>query len=126
VTQRRRPLRTAGRSAFLLLVLAYAAALVWGVWTHRLPWWVLAALPALNLVTFFAYWQDKYAAQQDQWRIAESNLHFWSLAGGWVGAWIAQQLLQHKTRKASFQEVFWFTVAAHCALLGAWFWWNVP
>jgi uncharacterized membrane protein YsdA (DUF1294 family) len=106
------------------LLLAYATAVGWGVWTHKLPWWVLVALPGLNVATFFAYWQDKYAAQQDRWRIAESTLHLWSFAGGWAGAWFAQRLLLHKTRKASFREVYWFTVVTHCALLGAWFWWS--
>jgi uncharacterized membrane protein YsdA (DUF1294 family) len=106
------------------LVLAYVGAAAWGVWTHRLPWWVLVASPGLNLASFFAYWQDIYAAQQDQWRVAENTLHLWSFAGGWIGAWAAQRLLRHKTRKTSFLGVYWFSVLAHCAALGAWLRWS--
>ena len=113
---------SSGAWAILPLLLAYAAAIGWGVWTHRLPWWLLVLLPGLNLATFLAYWQDKDAARRDEWRIAESTLHFWSFAGGWAGAWFAQSLLRHKTRKAAFLGVYWFSVAAHCALLGAWLW----
>ena len=106
------------------LVLAYAAAVAWGVWTHRLQWWVLLVSPALNIATFLAYWRDKYAAQQDQWRVAENTLHLWSFAGGWIGGWAAQRLLRHKTRKASFLGVYWFSVFAHCAALGVWLRWS--
>lgn len=69
----------------------------------------------LNLAAFFAYWQDKYAAQQRRWRIREETLHLWSLAGGWGGAWFAQQILRHKSVKASFRATYWSTVAIHCA-----------
>lgn len=69
----------------------------------------------LNLAAFFAYWQDKYAAQQRRWRIKEETLHLWSLAGGWGGAWFAQQILRHKSVKASFRVSYWATVAIHCA-----------
>lgn len=50
------------------------------------------------------------------------KLHLWSFAGGWVGAWLAQSLLRHKSRKAAFLGVYGFTVGAHCAVLGAWLW----
>jgi uncharacterized membrane protein YsdA (DUF1294 family) len=117
---RRRP--SCGAWFMLPLMLAYAAALLWAVWTHKLPLWLAAALVPLNVVTFMAYRQDKYRAQQDQWRIAESTLHLWSFAGGWPGAWFAQRLLRHKTRKPAFQQTYWFSVIAHCAALGAWLW----
>lgn len=116
----------AGSGAFfaLPLMLGYAIALGWGVWMRYLPWWVLPALLLVSLLTFFAYWQDKYAAGKNQWRISESSLHFWSLAGGWPGAWMAQQVLRHKSRKQSFRETFWGTVVLHCAALGGWLWWS--
>ncbi|MDB5943887.1 MAG: colD-shock DNA-binding protein [Ramlibacter sp.] len=113
---------SSGAWFMLPLMLAYVAALAWGVWTQKLPLWLAAALVPLNVATFMAYWHDKYRAQQDQWRIAESTLHFWSFAGGWPGAWFAQRLLRHKTRKAAFQGTYWFSVVAHCAALGAWLW----
>jgi uncharacterized membrane protein YsdA (DUF1294 family) len=100
---------------------AYAAGLSWLVWQGPLPWWILAASLVLNLGTFFAYWQDKYAAQQRGWRVPEDTLHLWSLAGGWGGAWFAQQILRHKSSKASFRAAYWVTVLVHCAAVaGAW------
>ena len=104
----------------LPLMLAYSAALLWGVWRKELPWWTLPASLGLNLAAFFAYWQDKYAAQQRRWRISENTLHLWSLAGGWGGAWWAQQVLRHKSRKESFRAAYWFTVVIHCAAIALW------
>jgi uncharacterized membrane protein YsdA (DUF1294 family) len=64
------------------------------------------------------------AAQQGRWRIREDTLHFWSLAGGWAGAWFAQQVLRHKSRKASFLASYWGTVVLHCAALAGWLGWS--
>jgi uncharacterized membrane protein YsdA (DUF1294 family)/cold shock CspA family protein len=112
-----------GALGILPLMLVYAAAMLWAVWTRRLPWWVLTALPAINMTTFFAYWQDKYAAEKGRWRINEDTLHLFSLAGGWPGAWFAQQILRHKSRKAEFRATYWVTVMLHCGAVGGWLWW---
>ncbi|MBE7368987.1 cold shock and DUF1294 domain-containing protein [Ramlibacter pallidus] len=108
----------------LPLMAAYALALAWLVWQRQVPWWVPGASCLLNLLTFFAYWQDKYAAQQGRWRIREDTLHLWSLAGGWGGAWFAQQVLRHKSVKGSFRATYAATVLLHCAGVAAawWFW----
>jgi uncharacterized membrane protein YsdA (DUF1294 family) len=99
----------------------YGLGLTWLVLQRQLPWWVLPVSVLLNMATFFAYWQDKYAAQKGRWRIPEKTLHLWSLAGGWGGAWLAQQVLRHKTVKASFRAAYWGTVMTHCAAaLGIW------
>ena len=111
------------RWAFPLMV-AYALALPWLVWQRQLPFWVLPASVLLNLATFFAYWQDKYAAQQRRWRVKEDTLHLFSLAGGWAGAWFAQQALRHKSVKASFRATYWATVVLHCAGVAAYWWFN--
>lgn len=74
------------------------------------------------LVAFFAYWQDKYAAQNGRWRVKEDTLHLWSLAGGWAGAWFAQQALRHKSVKARFRTAYRATVMLHCAAVFG-FWW---
>lgn len=79
-------------------------------------WFYLAA----SLVAFVAYALDKSAARNDRWRTKESTLHLFSLAGGWPGALAAQRLLRHKSRKQSFQTVFWATVILNCCAL-AWF-----
>lgn len=64
----------------------------------------------VSLVTFILYAVDKSAAQKGSWRIQESTLHFFSLAGGWLGAMIAQQIFRHKSKKQPFRAVFWATV----------------
>lgn len=104
-------------------MLTYAALVAWGVWSRHLPWWVLPGLFVVNVFSFFAYWLDKYAASQGEWRISESTLHLWSLAGGWPGAWLAQQVLRHKSSKPSFRQAYWATVVLNCAALGAWIGW---
>jgi uncharacterized membrane protein YsdA (DUF1294 family)/cold shock CspA family protein len=112
--------RSSGVFVALPLMTLYAVALAWGIWTRRLPWWVLPTLFTLNILTFFAYWQDKWAASKGHWRISESTLHVWGLAGGWPGAWYAQQLLRHKSSKESFRTTYWATVVLHCAALAGW------
>lgn len=105
----------------LPLMMAYTMGLVWLVWQRHFPWWVLLVSFLLNLVTFYVYWQDKYAAQQRRWRVKEDTLHFFSLAGGWGGAWLAQRVLRHKSVKAAFRSTWWLTVFVHCAaVFGAW------
>lgn len=120
--RRRGPAPHAGGWWALPLMAAYGLAMAWLVWQRQLPWWVLPASFMLNLATFFAYWQDKYAAQQRRWRVKEDTLHLWSIAGGWGGAWLAQQVLRHKSAKASFRTTYRATVVLHCA--GAYgIWW---
>jgi uncharacterized membrane protein YsdA (DUF1294 family)/cold shock CspA family protein len=112
-----------GALGALPLMLIYSAVILWAVWTRRLPWWLLAALPALSMMTFFAYSQDKYAAEKNRWRTKESTLHLYSLVGGWPGAWLAQQILRHKSRKSEFRATYWVSVTLHCAAVGGWLWW---
>jgi uncharacterized membrane protein YsdA (DUF1294 family) len=76
-----------------------------------------------SLVAVVAYAIDKSAAQRGQWRTSESTLHLLALLGGWPGALIAQQVFHHKSRKMSFQFLFWTTVAVNCAVL-AWYGWT--
>lgn len=85
----------------------------------RVPAWCALA----SLVAFVAYWLDKADAQRGRWRTPESILQTLALVGGWPGAWIAQQALRHKTRKASFQATFWACVVLNLAAL-AWIIWS--
>lgn len=64
----------------------------------------------MSLACAVAYWLDKTASQNGQWRIPESTLLMLGMFGGWPGAIIAQQTLRHKTRKVSFRLAFWATV----------------
>lgn len=101
-----------------LLVLATLCLLpVWGslALLGQGVFWVALAYPLISLFSFGQYWLDKQSAQKGRWRTPESSLHIAELAGGWPGALLAQQVFRHKTRKASFQLVFWAIIALHQA-----------
>jgi uncharacterized membrane protein YsdA (DUF1294 family)/cold shock CspA family protein len=105
---------------FGVLLVGYAALLGYGTWAGRLPPIALGVLPLISLLTFFVYGFDKSAAQAGRWRTAENTLHLLSLAGGWPGAWCAQRLFRHKSRKASFMAGYWATVLVNIAAVAAW------
>jgi uncharacterized membrane protein YsdA (DUF1294 family) len=65
---------------------------------------------ALGLICFIAYGIDKQAAKNNKQRIPEKTLHLLSISGGWLGAFIGQKMFHHKTRKISFQIMYWITV----------------
>jgi uncharacterized membrane protein YsdA (DUF1294 family)/cold shock CspA family protein len=94
--------------AFLLVYLAIAV--VWHV-----PGWFAALYVVASIVCFGAYAADKSAAVAGDWRIAESTLIFLGLIGGWPGALVAQQVIRHKSNKASFRSAFWGSVALNIA-----------
>ncbi|MDZ4348552.1 MAG: DUF1294 domain-containing protein [Xanthomonadaceae bacterium] len=87
------------------------------------PDWLLLAYAAMSVFAFALYALDKSAARAGRWRIQESTLHSAALLGGWPGAVMAQRLLRHKSRKPSFQVVFWLTVTIN---LGALWWLSTP
>lgn len=67
---------------------------------------------------FWAYWLDKQLARSGGRRIPELKLLFIAFAGGWPGAFAAQRIFRHKTRKVSFQSAFRKTVVFHLWLVG--------
>ncbi len=69
----------------------------------------------IGVVTFFVYAKDKRAAINGNWRVPEKTLHTFSVAGGWLGALIAQDKLRHKTQKQPFRAIYWVTVAMNVA-----------
>jgi len=92
--------------------------MVGSVLSGKLPFTVLVLYLAASVITFGAYAFDKSAARNDQWRTQESTLHFLALVGGWPGALAAQRLLRHKSKKQSFQFVFWATIVFNFSALG--------
>lgn len=123
--RRRPPSRLERWHPWPALALVGVWLLMWltGIGLGRFPWVVLVGLALLNVVALFAYWRDKHAAQHGDWRVQESVLHGFALLGGWPGAWFAQVVLHHKTRKPSFQLAFKATIALHCLALLAWLIW---
>ncbi|WP_454441991.1 DUF1294 domain-containing protein [Vibrio bathopelagicus] len=76
---------------------------------------VLVWYLVVGVVTFFVYAKDKRAAINGNWRVPEKTLHILSVAGGWLGALIAQDKLRHKTQKQPFRSIYWLTVAVNVA-----------
>ena len=100
-----------------LLVFAILCALplsgsmtMWLGGVSRVP---LVAYGIVSVLAFLLYWSDKRKARLDRWRVPENVLHAVELAGGWPGALLAQQVFRHKTRKLSFQLLFWVIVLLH-------------
>lgn len=88
-------------------------------WTMRNPL-PLVLYPVMSLVTYFLYADDKSRAKRKDWRTSEQTLHLCELAGGWIGGFIAQRILRHKSQKGSYQARFWAIVTLHYA---AWLFW---
>ena len=74
---------------------------------------------SINLVTILAYWKDKRAAMRGDWRTPEAELHTLELLGGWSGALLAQKLFHHKTKKRSYQSIFWLMLILQLGII--WF-----
>ncbi|MEH1794393.1 MULTISPECIES: DUF1294 domain-containing protein [unclassified Nostoc] len=73
----------------------------------------LILYPVMSLITFGLYADDKSRAQQGRWRTQENTLHLCEFMGGWLGAFVAQQKLHHKSSKVSYQVVFWVITILH-------------
>jgi uncharacterized membrane protein YsdA (DUF1294 family) len=107
----RRPRASALIALALLLVgpmWALGRVIAW------IQWWILVELVGtIWVVTCVFYHNDKLRAEAGEWRIPESVLHFWELAGGWPAAFLAQRAFRHKIAKRSYQATFWGIVSIH-------------
>lgn len=74
-------------------------------------------LVCINAVTFLAYGADKRAAIHGTWRVPEVQLHSLEFLGGWVGAFIAQKVFRHKTKKKSYRIMFWLMLVLQLAAI---------
>jgi len=102
-------------AAVMLLFFTTLAGLFY---QRYLPVSIMAAYGGVSLVSFVMYWIDKQAARRGGQRIAENTLHLFELCCGWPGALVAQQAFGHKTRKGSYQFVFWLAVLTNLGALG--------
>ncbi|NCD25159.1 MAG: DUF1294 domain-containing protein [Deltaproteobacteria bacterium] len=105
---------SSGRAGAFVVAFVFFGALAALVLVGKLPLMVLGLYVGASLAAFVAYARDKSAAENNQWRTPEKTLHLIALAGGWPGALVAQRVLRHKSRKQSFQIVFWITVILNC------------
>lgn len=101
-----------------VFVLSFFVVLAGLFYQRYLPVSVPGAYGGVSLVLFLMYWFDKRAAQSGGQRTAENTLHLFELCCGWPGALMAQQVFRHKTRKGSYQFVFWLAVLANLGALG--------
>lgn len=107
------PSGTASYLTLLAFALGYAImAMLWTI--PALVGWVYLAA---SMVSFVSYAWDKQRARSGGQRTPEMSLLLLGLACGWPGAMLAQQLLRHKTVKATFRTRFWLTVALNIASL---------
>ncbi|PHX40206.1 hypothetical protein AO263_19530 [Pseudomonas sp. NZIPFR-PS5] len=100
----------------LLAMLLLCGLPVYGVvtyWTRGGSWLPAAIYGLMSVVAFGLYGWDKKQAQRGGQRTPEKLLHVSELLGGWPGALLAQQVFRHKTRKFSYQLVFWLIVLLH-------------
>ncbi|GHC54293.1 DUF1294 domain-containing protein [Roseibacillus persicicus] len=82
--------------------------------SQKIDWRFLATYAALiSGLTFAFYFSDKRKAKTDGWRIPESTLHLMEFLAGWPAALLAQRFLRHKTKKASYQLIFWSIICLH-------------
>ena len=108
----------------VLCLLPVGGAVKTGLGTQ--VWLPLALYVLASLACAVLYRHDKRQASVQGQRIPEKVLHACELLGGWPGALVAQQLWRHKTRKLSYQVVFWLIVLVHQVLwidylfLGQW------
>ena len=101
----------------LTFAAAFLAALALAAWFGRVTPVLPVIYAMLSAVTFGAYRRDKNSALHGGRRVPENALHLLEVFGGWPGALVAQQWFRHKTRKLSFQIIFWAIVGVH---FGAW------
>ncbi|NYS42572.1 DUF1294 domain-containing protein [Pseudomonas syringae pv. actinidiae] len=102
--------------ALLCALPVYGSALLWSQAGMMIP---AIALTVMSLFAFVLYRHDKRQAGNGGQRTPENVLHTVELLGG-PGALLAQQAFRHKTRKVSFQVVFWLIVLVHQALWIDW------
>lgn len=119
--RRDQTLRTLPLNPLTWSVAAATLFCLWGA-TTVLPITPLALLayPAFSLAAVLVYARDKLSALRGGWRVPESSLHLIEAAGGWPGAYVAQQTMRHKTVKPSYQVGYWLIVTGHVVFWALW------
>jgi uncharacterized membrane protein YsdA (DUF1294 family)/cold shock CspA family protein len=80
----------------------------------------LVLYPLMSLITLALYADDKSRAKKGVWRISEKTLHICEFLGGWLGGFVAQRKLNHKSTKPAYQFEFWTIVTIHLAFWVVW------
>ena len=101
----------------IIIILSFLSFLVYSLINGKLPLLIIILYIIIGIITYIAYSIDKSKAIDQEYRISEKSLLLLSLVGGWLGAIVAQQRFRHKTKKTSFQVIFWITVFVNILLL---------
>jgi uncharacterized membrane protein YsdA (DUF1294 family) len=117
--QRERSTQSTRGTLLLLFAMTFLAYVTIAMLADQLPEQVFWSYWLASAMTFIVYRRDKSAAIRYQSRTPEKTLHLLALVGGWPGAILAQRLFRHKSKKLSFQIIFWATVMLNCLVL-AW------
>lgn len=110
-------------AAVVMLILVFWNSSVRFHWTTDV---YLGSTVLFSLLAFGALGLDKHRAGRGKRRIPELVLHVFELLGGWAGSLLGQRTFRHKTRKITYQGVYWAIVGVHLVLL-AWtlyLWWS--
>ena len=99
------PFVTAVILTLLINALLPSLGLVWS--------WIIG----ISIASFFTYGYDKSIAGRGVTRVPEVVLHLLTALGGTIGTFAGMQIFRHKTRKKSFQLVFWAIVAVQVILI---------
>ena len=79
---------------------------------------ILGVYLVASTVSFCLMATDKRRAEKSRRRISEATLHWVELLGGWPGSFVAQRLFHHKTKKTSYQVVYWMATVANLLMVG--------
>ncbi|WP_294954891.1 cold shock and DUF1294 domain-containing protein [Sulfurovum sp.] len=101
----------------LSIIIIFYGTLLYFTLNQKIEAYILPYYLFISTFTFYIYAKDKDYAQDGSWRVSEKTLHLLSLIGGWTGALIAQDKLQHKSSKLSFKLTFFITILFNLLLL---------
>ena len=83
---------------------------------------LLIGLAGLEGAAFLLFAHDKAAAREHRRRVPERSL-LWAAVWGGIGAWLACQMLRHKTRKEPFRTLLAAAGLGHLVAVGLGVWW---
>ena len=71
----------------------------------------------INIITFISFGLDKYAANNDKWRIKNVTLLGLAFIGGTIGGLLAMHVFRHKTQKDYYTVGLWLMIIMQILLL---------
>lgn len=89
---------------------------------------ILGVYGVMSVLSFVTMARDKRIAKKNARRlkatrrVPERTLHLLEGLGGWIGSFIAQRALHHKTQQRAYQLIFWVICVLHFVLLGIYIW----